>query len=123
MVHEIRQGEGGEQGDPLMPALFALDQHPALEAIQGTLQPSEILMAFLDDVDTSRPSGDGGTVVGDPIVRPCPDPGESEPNSSVEHVLNATICFAKMMGHQQRVTILWTPLGRAEFVEGQLAEN
>ena len=47
MVHEIRQGEGGEQGDPLMPALFALGQHQALEAI---LQPSDILMVFVDDV-------------------------------------------------------------------------
>ena len=26
-VHEVFQGEGGEQGDPLMPALFALGQH------------------------------------------------------------------------------------------------
>ena len=40
VVHEI-QGEGGEQGDPLMPALFALGQHQALEAIQGSLQPSD----------------------------------------------------------------------------------
>ena len=23
-IHQIRQGEGGEQGDPLMPALYAL---------------------------------------------------------------------------------------------------
>ena len=29
----ISQGEGGEQGDPLMPLLFALGQHRALEAI------------------------------------------------------------------------------------------
>ena len=36
-VHEIQQGEGGEQGDPLMPALFAVGQHQALQA-------------FLDDV-------------------------------------------------------------------------
>ena len=28
-VHDIVQGEGGEQGDPLMPALFALGQHEA----------------------------------------------------------------------------------------------
>ena len=32
-VHDILQGEGGEQGDPLMPALFALGQQEALEAI------------------------------------------------------------------------------------------
>ena len=29
-VHTIPQGEGGEQGDPLMPLLFCLGQHPAL---------------------------------------------------------------------------------------------
>ena len=27
-VHTINQGEGGEQGDPLMPLLFAVGQHP-----------------------------------------------------------------------------------------------
>ena len=31
VVHEIPQGEGGEEGDPLMPALFALGQHQALD--------------------------------------------------------------------------------------------
>ena len=30
-VHRIPQGEGGEQGDALMPLLFALGQHSALE--------------------------------------------------------------------------------------------
>ena len=49
-VHEIRQGEGGEQGDALMPAFFSLGQHGALEAIQARLRPSERLMAFLDDI-------------------------------------------------------------------------
>ena len=49
-VHEIVQGEGGEQGDPLMPALFALGQHAALVAVQDTLLPSEKLFAFLDDI-------------------------------------------------------------------------
>ena len=41
-MHEIPQGEGGDQGDPLMPMLFALGQHRALEAVQRS--------AFLDDV-------------------------------------------------------------------------
>ena len=49
-VHDILQGEGGEQGDPLMPALFALNQHEALEAICRVLLPSEKLFAFLDDI-------------------------------------------------------------------------
>ena len=50
-VCEIQQGEGGEQGNPLIPALFALGQHDALCAVQESLHPSEILMAFLDDLD------------------------------------------------------------------------
>ena len=50
IVHTIMQAEGGEQGDPFMPALFALGQHPALQALQAQLQDDERLFAFLDDV-------------------------------------------------------------------------
>ena len=46
----IPQGEGGEQGDPLMPMLFALGQHGSLEAAQARLRVGERLMAFLDDI-------------------------------------------------------------------------
>ena len=49
-VHTIHQGEGGEQGDALMPLLFCVGQHAALEAIQRGLNPNEKLLAFLDDV-------------------------------------------------------------------------
>ena len=49
-LHEIRQGEGIEQGDSLAPALFALAQHGALEAAAGALAPGDRLLAFLDDV-------------------------------------------------------------------------
>ena len=42
IVHDVPQGEGGEQGDALMPALFSLGQHPAFEAVQ-----SELLEALL----------------------------------------------------------------------------
>ena len=48
--HEIVQGEGGEQGDPLMPLLFALGIHEALSQVSAQLQPGEDLCAFLDDV-------------------------------------------------------------------------
>ena len=48
--HSVWQGEGGEQGDPLMPALYSLGQHPALQAVQELLQDDEYLLAFLDDV-------------------------------------------------------------------------
>ena len=44
------------QGDPLMPTLFSLGEHPALEAIQRRLADGEKLLAYLDDVMViSRP--------------------------------------------------------------------
>ena len=49
-VYHIEQGEGGEQGDPLMPLLFALGQHTALCGIDNSLGADDHLMAFLDDV-------------------------------------------------------------------------
>ena len=45
-VHEITQGEGGEQGDALMPMLFSLGQHQALVAIQSRLQDDESCLHF-----------------------------------------------------------------------------
>ena len=49
--HTVRQGEGGEQGDALMPLLFALGQHRALVAIQSELQDGEFLFACWDDIN------------------------------------------------------------------------
>ena len=49
-VHIIHQGEGGEQGDPLMPMLFALGQHQALRSVQHFLRSDERLFAYLDDI-------------------------------------------------------------------------
>ena len=51
-LHQIEQGEGGKQGDALMPLLFSLGQHQALEAVQRQLLPDERLLAFLDDICT-----------------------------------------------------------------------
>ena len=49
-AHPIIQAEGGEQGDPLMPALCSLGQHSALQHTQQQLQAGERLYAYLDDV-------------------------------------------------------------------------
>ena len=50
VTQSIPQGEGGEQGDPLMPMLFALGQHQALVQTQARLGNTEKVMAFLDDI-------------------------------------------------------------------------
>ena len=50
LSHEICQGEGGEQGDPLMPSFFALGQHAALVQVNATLREGEMLFANLDDI-------------------------------------------------------------------------
>ena len=47
---DIAQGEGGEQGDPFMPLLFALGLHGALSAVQDRFRADEKVFAFLDDV-------------------------------------------------------------------------
>ena len=47
---DVRQGEGCEQGDPLAPALYALGQHDALQRAAEGLDPSDSLLAFLDDL-------------------------------------------------------------------------
>ena len=55
-THQVRQGEGGEQGDPLMPALYALGQHDGLERAKQQLHEDDFVVAFLDDlyVKTTR---------------------------------------------------------------------
>ena len=47
---DIHQGEGGEQGDALLPMLYSLGQHGALESIQESLRDDEHLFAHLDDL-------------------------------------------------------------------------
>ena len=49
-THVVHQGEGGEQGDALMPMLYALGQHRALLCLQDFLLPHEHLFAYLDDL-------------------------------------------------------------------------
>ena len=136
VVQMIRQGEGGEQGDPLMPALFAWGQHQALEIIQDSIRDSDGFSRRRARHDASRPSGDGGTV-GDiqlwDIARIQVNQGKTQVwNRCGERLLDCEHLFRKADGtpndvwrgdpglpsHKQGVRILGTPLGRAEFVEG-----
>ena len=49
-THDIRQAEGGEQGDPLMPILFSLGMDRALKMGTAHLESGELAFAYLDDV-------------------------------------------------------------------------
>ena len=49
-VHVVPQGEGGEQGDAMMPLLFCLGQLEAVQAVQRQLGHGERLFAFLGDM-------------------------------------------------------------------------
>ena len=53
--HTILQEEGSEQGDPLMPLLYSLGLHSALEATQEELTEDECLLAYLDDIYVVSP--------------------------------------------------------------------
>ena len=57
VTQHIAQGEGGEQGDPLMPMLFALDEHKSVVEAQARLSDNECLFAFLDDVYITNQPG------------------------------------------------------------------
>ena len=50
ITNHIQQGEGGEQGDPLMPLVFELAQHSALVAISERLHEDEFLFASHGDL-------------------------------------------------------------------------
>ena len=54
--HRIRQAEGGEQGDPLIPLLFSLGIHDSLCAVSEQLRPEDKLFAYLDDVHVVSPT-------------------------------------------------------------------
>ena len=56
--HSILQGEGGEQGDPLMPLLYSLGQHTALEVTQEEHTREECLLAYFDDIYVVSPVPD-----------------------------------------------------------------
>ena len=61
-AHEIQQGEGDEQGDPLMPALYAVGQHRALLQVHSELQAGENLFAYLDDIYLTCPPERAGAL-------------------------------------------------------------
>ena len=50
VTHRILQGDGGEQGDALMPALFSIALHQTLLRMQALMPDNVALSAYLDDI-------------------------------------------------------------------------
>ena len=146
VTHTILQGEGGEQGDPLMPMLYSFWQHRALEAIHNNFHPTEILLAFLDDVFAVTPRPDRvGTIYGsihdnmwvhsstriDGGKTQVWNGAGSKPDicEVLDRVAQAADPEAKVWEgsevppNQQGLKILGAPFGHREFVVAQLEKK
>ena len=143
MAHRIQQGEGGEQGDALMPLLFAVGQHRALEAVRGRLLPTEKLLAFLDDVyvvcapervavvhgalreELWRHAGirvhNGKTQLWNRSGRRPAGADEMEAEArQVDPLARVWRGCAGLPAEERGVEVLGTPLGSLEFVQARL---
>ena len=128
-AHPIIQAEGGEQGDPLMPALYSLGQHSALQHTQQQLQAGERLYAYLDDVYLVVPPHRVETAyrilahelqqhahiqLNPAKTRVWNNSGHRPPNA--EHLgPEEWVGARELPPEQQGITILGTPIGTPEF--------
>ena len=143
-VHTIPQGEGGEQGDPLMPLLFSVGQHSSLEAVGAQLRRGEHLLAFLDDIHmVTRPERVGAVhaCLGDELqtrasirihggkTKIWNQAGERPPICDVlERIAQQNNPRARVWRGsevptaQQGIKVLGTPLGHPDFVRQHLRD-
>ena len=134
--HEVAQGEGGEQGDPLMPALFSLALHDALVEADGNLMPGEHLTAFLDDLylwtcparaaagfhevaEVVEQNAGIRTNLGE-LQMWSATPGPAPPDAAA---LGPETWTANKSDETNGITILGTPLGTPAFVKKFAAER
>ncbi len=136
-VHTVRRAEGGEQGDALMPMLYALGQHRALEAINARLHPGERMFAFLDDlyvVSTPERVVEIYRIVEEELwahARIRVHTGKTQvwnrngvaPEQIEELGCGAWRGAGDAPPERQGVKILGTPLGHPAFVRAMLAEK
>ena len=141
IVHTIDHGEGGEQGDPLMPLLFSLGQHGALEAVQRSLRDGERMLACLHDINFVTSPDRVGVVmrasrnscsathasVCTVAIRKCGMGLESGQLlvTCLSRLPEKTPCAVVWKGSElpvesQGIKVLGTPLGHPEFVATHL---
>ena len=132
----VEQGEGGEQGCPLMPALYALAQHDALAEASGNMLPSEHLFSFLDDlylVTCKARAAEAFEEVAGAVERHAGvqshigklkawcKAGGPPPADLAE--VSADAWKADLPDEENGVVILGTPLGREAFVKAHAAKR
>ena len=134
--HPIVQTEGGEQGDPLMPALFslALGQRAALQTVQAELEAGETIFAFLDDIYCILPP-DRVRPVYDLLAHHLHAQAHIRLNSGKTRIWNASgqqppnienlgpevwVGNTSHPRHEQGLTVLGAPVGTTEYKQHQL---
>ena len=116
--HTITQAEGGEQGDPSMPLLFALEQHRALVAVHSRILPGESLMAYLDVVSGPERVEHVHTALEEELFRHC----HIRVHAGKTRVWNAAGIRLDACEVLERLAArhLGTPLGHVDFVQAEL---
>ena len=134
--HRVTQAEGGEQGDPFLPALFSLGMQRALTALQTELQPGERVLAFLDDLYIVAAPERVRTLF-DAVARRLYEEVRIYLNHAKTRVWNAAAveppgldtlapdgtawCGAEASPAEERgITVLGAPLGTDAYVQTQL---
>ena len=123
-------GLGGEQGDPLTPALISLAQHRALVEASSRSVPGERVFAYLDDlyiVTTRERARAAFEVVSETVervagvrthlgkLRAWSSGGGSAP-PGIE-ALGKDVWTADKVASENGLKILGTPLGKQAFVD------
>ena len=137
----FRRVRGGEQGDAMMPLLFAVG-HRALEATHRRMNPGEFLMAFHDDVYMATPPARVGpmhaVVQEDLFVHACIRVHHGKTKVWNQAGVRPVACNAleriartnnpeavvwtgsTIPTAQQGIKVLGTPIGHQDFVAAQL---
>ena len=135
VAHEILQGDGGEQGDALMPALFCLGLLPALREIQEGLPEGAYVFAYLDDIYVVCERDDVHLIfhrIREILTRACHidiNMGKLKAWSKAEtdsppglDTISPNAWKADAPDHQRGIEILGTPIGSRAFVEACATE-
>ena len=130
VAHAIIQGDGGEQGDPLMPALYSLGQHDALHMAAQELHQDDHVFAFLDDLyvvtrkSRAREAIDIVTGKVHELAGVRTHLGKLEAWSAAGGTppprlqeLSATAWKGNLPEHLNGLVVLGSPLGHAAFVQ------